>query len=991
MKKVRFTLSVLFLLCISLSAIAQNKITLRGTVVDNTNQSVIGASVVEKGTTNGTVTDVNGKFVLNVSSSSAIIQISYIGFDRMEIPASSITGTKKIQLKESAVALGEVVAIGYGQVKKKDATGSVTAIKADEINRGVVTSPQELLLGKAPGVVVTTDGGAPGTGATIRIRGGASLNASNDPLVVIDGVPVDNSEIKGMSNPLSTIHPNDIETFTVLKDASATAIYGSRASNGVIIITTKTGSAGAAAKPTVSYGGSVHVSTRYNSVDVLDGDQFRAIYTQKWGTIPAAMALLGSANTNWQDQIFRTAFSTDHNLGVSGKFGKNLPYRFSGSFTDENGILKTSSMQRSTVSANLNPTFLDNHLKVNASVKGMYIKNRFADKGAIGSAITFDPTQPVYSDNMGTKIGNGYFTWLKASDKTFIDVAPLNPLSMLEQRKDESNAYRSLGNIQLDYKMHFLPDLKANLNLGYDLSKSDGTNQYYDNAPNSWKLNDKKGVGETTDYSQIKRNLLLDFYLNYVKEVSSLKSRFDVMGGYSYQKFYKKEETETITSSGKITSPNKVTPSEYVLLSFFGRFNYSLMDRYLLTATLRNDQTSRFSPDTRSGLFPSVGLAWKISEEPFLKDQKTISDLKLRLGYGITGQQDLNTGDYPYIATYTISSGYYADYPLGNAFYHTARAEGYDPKLKWEETTTYNIGLDCGILNGRFTGSIDIYSRDTKDLINKIPMPAGSNLTNEILTNVGSLTNKGIEFAISGKPISTKNVTWDLGFNISHNVNELTKLNYSNNPNYYIPTGNIGGGTGNTIQAQKVGFPINSYLVYEQVYDKNGTPIEGMYVDRNRDGKIDASDMYCYHSPAPKVSMSLSSKLLYHNWDFSFSLRSNLGNYVYDNVEAGQSLVGTYVSTGYTSSILDRGTYFNKVQYLTDHYVRNASFLRCDNITLGYAIDKIKNMKMRVYGTVQNPFVITKYTGLDPEVFNGIDNNVYPRPLTFLIGVSLSL
>lgn len=985
MKKIRFTLSVLFLLCLGISAIAQTKIPIQGTVFDKNNEPVIGATIVEKGTTNGTVTDLDGKFKLNVSNANATVRINYTGYEALELPASNKGAFAKITLHESSVMLNEVVAIGYGTVKKNDATGSVLAIKADEVNRGVVNSAQDLLVGKAAGVVVTTDGGAPGSGAAIRIRGGASLNASNDPLIVIDGVPVDNSGIAGISNPLSTIHPADIATFSVLKDASATAIYGARASNGVIIITTKTGAKGGLK---VNYNGSATVSTANKMIDVLDGDQYRAMFTNRWGTQADAMKLLGSENTNWQKEIFQTAFSHDHNLSVSGYSGKYLPYRVSASFTNQEGILKTSDMKRSTLGFNLNPTLLDDHLKINTNFKAMYIGSTFADQGAIGSAVGFDPTQPVYSNNMGTGIGNGYYTWLKGSDQTFIGVAGMNPLALLEQRNNTSNAYRSIGNAQFDYKMHFLPDLRANLNLGYDLSKSDGKDAVLDNSPMSWNKNDKAGVGEETVYSQNKRNLLFDFYLNYSKDIESIKSRIDVMGGYSFQSFYKEDKTTTTTTLGK-TMFDKTTPTEYALLAFFGRANYTLMDRYLITATVRNDRSSRFSEANRSGIFPSVSAAWKLTEEPFLKEQNSISDLKIRLGYGITGQQDLYSGDYPYMATYNVST-VYASYPFGNSYHLTGRAEGYDPNIKWEETTTKNIGLDFGFLKNRITGSIDIYQKDTKDLLNKIPMPAGSNLTNEILTNVGSMTNKGFEFAINGKVIAAKDVTWDLGFNLSANTNEITKLNYGTDPNYYIPTGGIGGGTGNTIQAQKIGFPINSFYVYQQVYDTNGMPLEGVYVDRNGDGTVDAADKYCYNSPAPKVSMGLSSKLIVKNIDFSFSLRSNLGNYVYDNVEAGGSIIGTYVSTGYTNNLLDRTPHFEKVRYESDYFVRNASFLRCDNITLGYTFSNLKKTSLRIYGAAQNPFIITKYSGLDPEVFNGIDNNVYPRPFSILVGANVT-
>lgn len=990
--KKRHWICFLFMTAIAFNLSAQNLITIKGKVIDATlKEGIIGANVIVKGTTNGTITDYDGNYSIEAPNNGTLV-FSYIGMETQEVP---IQGKKTINvtLSESAVALKEVVAIGYGSVKKSDATGSVTAIKADEISRGVATSPQDLLQGKTPGVVVTSGGGAPGSGATIRIRGGSSLTASNDPLVVIDGVPVDNSGISGMSNPLSTIHPNDIESFTVLKDASATAIYGSRASNGVILITTKRGGSGlqGGQKARVSYDGNIRVNTHTKSVDVLSADQFREAVNQYWGNIPAATALLGSENTDWQKEIFRTSISTDHNLSVSGLLG-SVPYRVSGAFTSDNGILKTSGMDRSTLSLAATPTLFDQHLRINLNAKGMYIKNRFADTGAIGSAVSFDPTQPVYSDNLGSGIGNGYFSWVKKDpngDYLFNDIAAINPLALLKQKKDGSEAYRSLGNAQFDYKVHFFPDLKLNLNLGYDVSKSDGSTYIYDNSPMSYKENDKVGVGQRARYSQYKYNLLLDFFGNYVKEIKSIHSKFDAMLGYSWQHFYRSEKNNTITNLGKETYRSDFKTENY-LVSFFGRLNYTFMDRYLLTATVRNDNSSRFSKDTRSGVFPSFAFAWRMTEEPWLKNQNILSDLKLRLGYGVTGQQDIYS-DYPYIPTYTGELGY-AEYPMGSIGYvKPLRPDGYDSKIKWEETQTYNIGIDYGFLDQRISGTIDYYYRDTKDLLNKIPVPAGSNLTNEIITNVGSMKNKGIEFSINTKPIVSNDLNWDLGFNITYNTNEITKLNLSNNPNYFVATGGIAGPTGQTIQAHKVGYPAYSFYVFEQVYDKAGKPLEGVYVDQNRDGVIDDNDKIIYHNPAPKVSMGITSKLLYKNWDFSFSLRANVGNYVYDNLEAGNTnFKGLYNPNGSLSNMLARGTYFESPQYQSSYYIRNASFLRCDNITLGYSFEKLKLGQLRVYSTVQNPFVITKYKGLDPEVYGGIDNNVYPRPFSVMLGASFS-
>ncbi|MDA3816318.1 MAG: SusC/RagA family TonB-linked outer membrane protein, partial [Prolixibacteraceae bacterium] len=668
--------------------------------------------------------------------------------------------------------IGEIVVIGYGQVKKEDVTGSVSAVTSDDFNQGNITSPQELVSGKVAGVQITSGGGAPGSGSTIRIRGGSSLSASNDPLIVIDGVPIDNDDVSGMRNPLNTINPNDIETFTVLKDASATAIYGSRASNGVILISTKKGKAGQGLK--VSYTGKVSVGTRTGEIDVLDANEFKEIINEL-DLSEKASALTGDANTDWQSEIFQTSISTDHNIGLSGSIN-NLPYRASVGYSNQQGLLKTSSLERFTGSINLNPSFFENHLNVNANIKGMYVNNQFADEGAIGNAIGFDPTQTVYSDN--EEFG-GYFTWQQPNGAPNT-VAPANPLAMLEMREDISTVMRSIGNIQFDYKFHFLPELKANLNMGYDYSKSEGDVWVSEDA--SWMYDAVNGGGEDRYYTQDKRNELLDFYLNYATDIDAIDSRIDVMGGYSWQHCYRENYTEAYNIAGTKTiyEPN-YDPTEYYLVSFFGRVNYTLKNRYLATFTLRNDGTSRFSEDTRWGLFPSVALAWKIKEESFLKDNDAISELKLRLGWGVTGQQNIGQGNYPYLARYSLSMNN-ASYLFGNEFVNTLRPDGYDANIKWEETTTYNIGIDYGIFNNRISGTLDLYQRNTNDLLNEIPVPAGTNFTNQLLTNIGNMENRGVEFSINGGIISTEDMLWEVGFNVSYNENKITKLTTSSDP-----------------------------------------------------------------------------------------------------------------------------------------------------------------------------------------------------------------
>ena len=972
-------------------------INVNGSVTDSSGEPIIGANILIKGTSSGTVTDFDGKFAIQAPA-NGVLSISYIGYLAQEVPIQNRTSIQ-ITLLEDTELLDELVVIGYGTVRKDDATGSVTAVDATKLNRGLATSPSDLLAGKVAGMSIVSSGGAPGSGSSIRIRGGSSMSASNDPLIVIDGVPVDNATgVSGMSDPLSTINSNDIETFTVLKDASATAIYGSRASNGVIIITTKKGHSG---KVKLSYNGNVSVSNKTGIVDVMDAPTFRNYVINSFGEGSPQAAALGNTETNWQEQIFRTAVSTDHNLSASGSIGENLPYRISVGYTNENGILKTSNLERYTGSVNLSPTFFDDHLRVQVNARGMYNNNRFADQGAINSATQFDPTMPVYSETE-SPYGNGYYMSLKA-DGTPIDIGLANPLAILNQKSDKSTVMRSIGNIQLDYRMPFLEDLSANLNLGYDISKSDGDVIIMDNSPMSYTWgNYKAGWGENSTYMQKKSNTLLDFYLNYNKEIDI--HRFDVMGGYSWQRFYNETENYYPYSAAKATEtgnefykePNDYSTENYVV-SFFGRVNYSLLDRYLMTFTLRNDGSSRFSPDNQWGLFPSAALAWKIINEPFMQDTGNVmSDLKLRLGYGVTGQQNLGSGDYPWMGRYSYSQAG-ANYFFGDQMISLIRPLAYDENLKWEETATYNGGLDYGFLNNRISGSFDVYYRKTTDLLNTVGIAAGTNFSNQLLTNVGELVNKGVEFSITGRPIVSKDLNWSLSYNISYNKNEITKLTISDDPNYVgVRFGGIDGGTGNNIAIHSVNYPAGSFYVYEQVYNNEGAPLEGVYVDQNADGVINEKDLIVYKNAAPDFFMGLSSQLSYKNWDFNFSLRGNIGNYAYNNIQSNrESKNTTFDPSGWLKNRVNSATStnFDAVHYLSSHYIQNASFLKVDNISLGYNFNQLLNEKQsgRVFVTVQNPLVISKYDGLDPEFTNnGIDNNIYPHPRVFILGLSLN-
>lgn len=1001
--RLKALLTLLVGLFLSIGAFAQ-QIAVKGHVKDTTGEPVIGANVLVKGTTNGTITDFDGNFMLNVPK-DAILSVSFVGYKSAEVKAAS---TVMVTLEDDSQVLDAVVVIGYGSVKKNDMTGSVTAIKPDKLNKGLITNAQDMMTGKIAGVSVISKGGAPGEGATIRIRGGSSLTAENDPLIVIDGLAMDNKGVKGLANPLSMVNPNDIESFTVLKDASATAIYGSRASNGVIIITTKKGQAGA--RPTISYDGNVSVSTVKSTVDVMDGDQFRSFIKDIWGEDSEAYSKLGNANTDWQKEIFRPAVSTDHNLTISGGL-KNMPYRVSFGYTNQNGIVKTSKFERYTASVSLAPSFFEDHLKINANLKGMIAKNRYADGGAVGSAVSFDPTQSVRSDDPYHQYYfDGYFQWnTDASSlnddtwkRTFNGNAPGNPVALLEEKDDRAISKSLIGNLELDYKFHFLPDLHAHVNGGMDLSTG---KQYTDVSPYSSTNNYYGSYGwEQKD----KYNLSLNAYLQYSKDFTD-KHRFDVMAGYEWQHFHDTSDQEywglyplsnnVVENRGqRYNNTSSGSATESYLVSFFGRVNYTLLDRYLFTATLRQDGSSRFHKNNRWGLFPSFALGWKLKEEAFLKDVDVLSDLKLRLGYGITGQQNINSGDYPYLAVYeTNKDGAY--YPiLGEGI--TYRPNAYNPDLKWEKTTTYNVGLDFGFLNNRINGAVDYYYRKTTDLLNSVFVSAGTNFKNKVLSNVGSLENSGIEFSINSKPVVTTDWTWDLGFNITYNKNEITKLTTGDSENYYVAAGdNIGGGRDMKAMAHAVGHPASSFYVYQQVYDENGKPIENEFVDRNGDGTINGDDRYFYKKPTADVLMGLTSRLSYKSWDFSFSLRASLNNYVYNSVEAGGSDCNP--TSVYSFGALNNRPLMgvaNNIQskndntLLSDYFVQNASFMKCDNITLGYSFKKLFGAPIggRVYAAVQNVFTITKYKGLDPEVEKGLDNNIYPRPLTTLIGLSLN-
>ena len=989
-KHLKNIIPFMLLLFLATAAMGQRG-TVTGVVSDRqTGETLPGANILIQGTTTGTVTDFDGQYTLDVPAGEVTLIASFIGYEPIVVTVTVGDGdivTQNFALGMDIETLEEFVIIGYGIQRREDATGSVAVVGERDFNRGNITTPAELLRGKMPGVQITSAGGAPGSGEIIRIRGGSSLDADNDPLIVIDGVPIESAGVPGLRNPLSTINPNDIESFTVLKDASATAIYGSRASNGVIIITTKKGKKDAPLQ--LNYSGSYSLSQNIRTVDVLNADEFRNIMNERYEGRENVLNMVGSANTNWQDQIFRDAFAHDHVISATGAF-RSLPYRVSIGYKAEEGVLLRDQIERTTAAINLSPSLLDNHLNVTLNLRGVNIENQFANEGAIGSAVAFDPTKPVMVDS--DRFG-GYYTWMV--DTMPIDYAN-NPVALLDLTNNESTVQRMIGNAQVEYKLHWLPQLRANMNVAYDYSESEGTNFTPDFAP--WAY---VSGGSTGRYGQERKNQLFDFYLNYDHDLPGLNSRFDVMAGYSYQYFWNKGYSFSSNIENNIAGTeyrifqDLEYESDHVLISFFGRMNYYLMDRYLFTFTLRNDHTSRFSPETRSGIFPSAAFAWRIDQERFMDNLDFFNELKLRLGYGVTGQQNIGQGNYPYLARYTRSREG-ASYPFGDAFLSTWRPEGYDINIKWEETTTYNAGIDYGLFGDRYYGSIDYYFRETTDLINFITVPAGTNLTNFILTNIGSMENKGVEFSIFTRPIVTRDFRWELGFNATWNDTKITKLTAVDDPDYIgTQEGFISGGVGNRIQVHTVGFTPFSFFVHEQVYDENGNPIEGLYVDRNGDGEITGADLYRFKSPMPTYYLGINSEFHYKQWNFSFAGRANFDNWVYNNVSSVNGELsrlfrpeGPYLSNITSDALVVN---FNQARYLSDYYVQDGSFFKMDHITVGYNFFDVMGTgaNLTLSAILQNAFIITGYEGLDPEVHSGIDNNIYPRPRTFVLNLNL--
>ena len=998
----------LMLLCIFTPPVsAQGGYEVKGVIQDQLGP-VIGATIMEQGTSNGTSSSLDGDFTLSVSGPDAMVEISCIGYRTVTFKASGVPSV--ITLEEDTLFLDDVVVIGYGTVKKEDMTGSVVAIKSEELNRGAVVSTQDMLKGKVPGLQIIPGDGGPGSGSTIRIRGAASLNASNDPLIVIDGVPIAADGGAGMANPLETINPNDIESFTVLKDASSAAIYGSRASNGVIIITTKRGKGG---RPQVSYSGSVSVQTNSKRIPTMTPEEFREYVAV---TFPSGTetgnyveGLLGDVNTDWQDLIFRTAISHDHNVSLSGNVKERMPYRASIGWTSQQGTLQTAKYDRGTVDISLAPNFLDNHLNFSVSGRGVYTNQRYADGGTVGNAAFFNPTQDPYFRNPDGSIDysttNGFWNYGSGRGDEFTPntLLGVGPLSQLYDVNNYGSALRMIGNVQVDYKVHGFEALKFNLSLGMDMSEYKSHNGVNPGSFQAYSDTENRGIGQYTESRNFRRNEVLEFYANYNEEWGI--HHLDVMAGYSWQNFYSSDRSVTYFNE---TNEQKGDDSRYpyntqesFLISFYGRINYSIDSRYLFTFSLRNDASSRFSPKTRWGLFPSGAFAWNIKEEQFLKHVSPVSQLKLRLSAGQTGQQEIGS-NYAYMAINSLSTNVYQQYYMGNAGYQFYLTPGaYDPDIRWETTTTYNAGIDFGFLDDRITGNVDAYLRQTDDLLNSVITPMGANFGNTVLTNIGSMQNMGIEFSLNVIPVETEDWHLSIGFNGTFQDTKFTKLNNTDDPDYAIQVGSITKGTGSMLSVHKVGYAPYSYRTFQQIYDSEGNPVQNALVDRDGDGQITDNDRYISgKSPNAKFYYGLNVKLTYRNWDFGFNGHGSAGNWLFNDFASANSTSNLDVNAGNLPNFAQyvKTTGFTGAnsgeQWYSDMFLENASFFRLDDVNLGYTFRNIKNWggDIRLAFSAQNVFVITGYSGVDPELpgTTGIDGTIWPRPRTYSLRVNVN-
>ena len=1024
MNRIMTLCASLVLSCImGVSVFAQGGYVVKGVVVDAVGP-VIGATVIEQGTTNGTSTGLDGDYVLTVSSADAVVEISCIGYASQTFVASQVPAT--VTLGEDTEFLDEVVVIGYGTVKKEDMTGSITAIKSEELNRGAVVTTQDMLKGKVAGLNIIPGDGGPGSSSTIRIRGAASLHVSNDPLIIIDGVPIANGAGAGMSNPLDMINPNDIESFTVLKDASSAAIYGSRASNGVIMITTKKGRG---SKPQVSYSGSASIQSNSSQLQVMSPEQFRGFIKDTYGiywdngqlmgdiTTPAGKAIASrlseNYNTNYQDIIFQTAFTHDHNVSLAGNVKDKLPYRVSLGYTDQEGTLVGSTYDKGTLDVSLSPSFLDKHLTLNLNAKGVYTYSNYADSGVVGNAAFFNPTQDPYFRNEDGTIDytttNGFFNYGTGRGDNFAPntLLGVGPMSQLYDRISYGASRRFIGSAGVDYKVHGLEALKFVATASIDWSDYNNRNGVEVGSYQAWSDTENRGIGQYSEEWRTNKNTTLETYANY-NETWGIHN-LDVVAGYSWQHVY--GATQTISYFNE-TDEVKLNAGETVegrypkwqwesyMVSFYGRVNYSLASKYLFTASIRTDGSSKFAPATRWGVFPSGAFAWNMKEEGFLKDVKDLSQLKFRLSAGVTGQQD-GLGEYAHLARYGLSTNVYQQYYMGsNGFQFMWTPASYDPNITWETTTTYNVGVDFGVFGDRITGNVDAYLRNTRDLLNNVQTPMGSNFGNTVYTNIGSMQNKGVEFALNFIPVQTKDWHLSFGVNGTFQKSEITKLNATDDASYYENASGISHGTGSYIGRHQVGYAPYSYWVMQQLYDENGMPVQNAFVDRNEDGVINGEDKYCAGDPNPDFYYGLNMKLQYKNWDFGFNAHGSLGYKVFNDFASNNSTAYFDVNAGnlpnFSTAVLRTG--FKEIsgdyQFLSDFYLEDASFLRLDDINVGYTFKDIRNWggNIRVAASCQNVFVLTNYSGIDPEInsADGVDRSFWPRPRTFSVRLNIN-
>ncbi|MFV9482568.1 SusC/RagA family TonB-linked outer membrane protein [Christiangramia sp. ASW11-125] len=970
---IKSTLFLLFML--PMSFFAQN--TVSGNVTETaTGLPVPGVNVIVQGTSNGTTTDFDGNYTISNVSNEDVLVFSFIGFVTQQIPYEG-QSTIDITLDEDAATLDEVVLIGYGATSEQDATGAVEKISSETFNQGAVVAPEQLIAGKSAGVQITPGGGAPGQGGTIRIRGGSSLSASNDPLIVVDGVPLDQRGVAGSRNALNSINPNEIEDFTILKDAAATSIYGSRASNGVILITTKKGKKDSPFQFT--YDLKTSIGNVLDKVDVLNADEFRNLINNTEGTDPS---LLGNANTDWQDEIYETSVGAIHNFTATQGIG-NFYYRLNFNHTAETGVIRKDYYERNAFNISLNQDLFDNSLKLTLTSKNSLDKNKFSNGGAIGSAVAFDPTQPIYDDTLPF---GGFFEFnrLSGGEITQQNLATRNPIALLEQTTDQNQTRRSITNLNAEYKVPFLTGLKAVVSAGFDYAEADG-----DKFTPVFAASNTSNIDQFEDYSNINRNLLLDTYLNYKTELGFFETDVDVTAGHSYQEFYSTSNVFGTEQDQIRALPRDINRNS--LESYFARASFDINNRYLISGSIRADGSSRVSPDNRWGYFPAASIGWKIHNEEFLEDSRVLNELKLRGGYGETGNYEIGR-NYGYLGLYTPSQGG-ARYQFGNEFIGTIRPEEYDEDLKWESLINYNAGIDFGLFDNRLSGSVDGYYRETKDLIATVPVPAGANLSDQLLTNVGTTVSKGIEVGISGDIARSEDFNWTLGYNISFQELEITELSLGDDANFFIPQGGISGGVGNNIQLWKEGFDPTTFFVFRQVYNDAGQPIEGAYVDVNGDNQITEADKQPYKKATPDYYMGLTNTMNYKDFDFSFTFRGSFGNYIYNNtqsangfIEAGTNTPENYYSN-FNSNVLESG--FVNSQFFSDYYLQAADFVKLDNVSIGYTIPGEK-VDFRASLTATNVLTITDYDGLDPEVFGGIDNNFYPRSRRFVLGLNFA-